>query len=90
MTTFEMAISHFWRAQQATQLEDCAAQIAAGLQLFCWGIKESLDTPGRIPDDMFRMAMVNFWRAQNSGDLGSLGSIAIGLQQFCAAYKNSV
>jgi hypothetical protein len=42
-TTFDMAIEHFWRAQQTAMRSnqlDCLLQIANGLQLFCGAVKK--------------------------------------------------
>jgi hypothetical protein len=82
---FDMAIDHFWRAQQANDQIECASQMANGLQLFCAAVQES--TGSQNP--YFPMAIDHFWRAQQlgmSGDsLNCLSQMANGLQQFCAA-----
>jgi hypothetical protein len=89
---FDMAIDHFWRAQQASMKSDqleCIGQMANGLQLFCVAVKKSVSKP----DPMFQMAIDHFWRAQQasmkSDQLECVGQMANGLQLFCAAVKNS-
>src|SRR5215470_12380586 len=44
-TTFEMALDHFWRAQQARTGEERTLQLASGLQLFCVAVQESVRNP---------------------------------------------
>jgi hypothetical protein len=87
-STFDMAIDHFWRTQQAAMNSnqlDCLGQMANGLQLFCGAVK------GNNPDRVFDMAIDHFWRAQqaamNSNQLECLGQMANGLQLFCGAVK---
>jgi len=46
-TMFDMAIDHFWRAQQATMKSnqlDCLSQMANGLQLLSGLSKEAIPT----------------------------------------------
>jgi len=46
-TMFDMAIDHFWRAQQATMKSnqlDCLSQMANGLQLLSGALKEAIPT----------------------------------------------
>ena len=90
-TIFDMAIDHFWRAQQAAMNSnqlDCLGQMANGLQLFCGAVK------GSNPDRAFDMAIDHFWRSQQAGMRGNQSELLLqmstGLQQFCAATKDSI
>jgi len=85
-TLFDMAVDHFWQAQQAAMSGDqlnCALQMASGLQQFCAGMQAGSS------DALFQMAIDHFWQAQQaamSGDqLNCLLQTANGLQQFCGA-----
>jgi hypothetical protein len=87
-TMFDMAIDHFWRAQQATMKSnqlDCLSQMANGLQLLSGALK------GSNPDSMFDMAIDHFWRAQQatmkSNELDCLSQMANGLQLLSGALK---
>jgi len=90
-TTFEMALDHFWRAQQARTDEERTLQLASGLQLFCVAVQESVRNPD---NDMFQMAVDHFWRSQQAGMRGNQSELLLqmstGLQQFCAATKDSI
>src|SRR5262249_19092861 len=87
-SSFDMAIDHFWRAQQAAMNSkqlDCLGQMANGLQLFCGAVKRS------SPDRTFVMAIDHFRRAHQaamkSNELDCIGQMANGLQLFCGAVK---
>lgn len=81
---FDMAIDHFWRAQNAQSDIDSAGQTACGLQQFAAAVQESSGSS----DGYFPMCIDHFWRAQNAASLSDcLAQIANGLQQFCAATK---
>jgi len=90
-STFDMAIDHFSRSQQATTNEERVLQIANGLQLFCAAVQRQ----HHHPDAMFQMAIDHFWRAQEAlmksipSPEECLLQIASGLQLFCAATKRS-
>jgi len=81
---FDMAIDHFWRAQNRQSDIDSVVQTASGLQQFAAAVQES---SGRT-DSYFSACIDHFWRAQDATSLSdSLMQIASGLQQFCAATK---
>jgi hypothetical protein len=89
-SSFDMAIDHFWQAQQAAMASDqlnCVLQMANGLQLFCGAMQESAGSS----DSSFRMAIDHFWLAQQAGmasdQLNCVLQMANGLQLFCGALK---
>ena len=84
-SSFDMAIDHFSRAQNAASDLDSAVQTANGLQLFAGAVQESTGSA----DPYYPMIIDHFWRAQNATTIADcLAQIATGLQQFCAATKN--
>ena len=82
---FDMAIDHFWRAQNASSDLDCMSQTATGVQQLVAAMQESTSSS----DAYYPMAIDHLWTAQNATTVTEGASqMASGLQQFCAALKN--
>ena len=83
---FDMALSHFWTAQNATDQPTCVSQMATGLQQFCAAVRDA-SNPNPTAAGYFATALSNFWAAQSQYDLQQLITLSMALQQFCAGTK---
>jgi hypothetical protein len=84
---FDMAISHFWTAQNSTDATYCVEQMTNGLQQFCAAVQDS-SNPNPQATAFFKDALSNFWAAQSQSGLQQLLTVSMALQQFCAATKS--